>query len=204
MAIHNIIVYSLSFIFRQHPRSPLSNTRPCPRRYEGLCVCAETGALCRCGQQKASTWQRLLPRNAPWWPRTKVVLLTVAALTPWACLVVYFIFAYRTWNPLWLARPVADSLSSAKLSRLTLDWNCLRATRVLGLSYPCWRVVVRTFTETKIHISLVVKNVKFIMSLFDDIFHVSKYLVLHILLLLLFLYFLHHQFFKQIDFSITT
>ncbi|XP_042866257.1 uncharacterized protein LOC122249447 isoform X2 [Penaeus japonicus] len=66
------------------------------RRYEGLCVCAETGALCRCGQQKASTWQRLLPRNAPWWPRTKVVLLTVAALTPWACLVVYFIFAYRT------------------------------------------------------------------------------------------------------------
>nr|XP_027208510.1 uncharacterized protein LOC113802182 [Penaeus vannamei] len=86
---------TLAHAHHHHP-SPRKQTKPwAARRYEGLCVCAETGGVCRCGVSKASKWQRLLPRNAPWWPRTKVVLLTLAALTPWACLVVYFIFAYR-------------------------------------------------------------------------------------------------------------
>lgn len=87
---------TLSHAHHHHP-SPRKQTKPwAARRYEGLCVCPETGGVCRCGMSIGSKWQRLLPRNAPWWPRTKVVLLTLAALTPWACLVVYFIFAYKT------------------------------------------------------------------------------------------------------------
>lgn len=81
------------------PSSPTSRKQVKPwgaRKYEDLCVCAETGGVCRCAASKSSKWQRLLPRNAPWWPRVKVILLTVAGLTPWACLVLYFVFYYRT------------------------------------------------------------------------------------------------------------
>ncbi|KAK8729852.1 hypothetical protein OTU49_008356 [Cherax quadricarinatus] len=68
------------------------------RKYEDLCACPESGREDQGNstEHQTSVWQNLIPRNAPWWPRTKIILLVIAGILPWVFLVIYLVFTYKT------------------------------------------------------------------------------------------------------------
>ncbi|XP_045594672.2 uncharacterized protein [Procambarus clarkii] len=82
----------------QHQTSFLSSLKPWKtRRYEDLSGCSENGSECQDNKtgNQTSIWLRLLPRNAPWWPRTKLILLIIAGILPWVFLAIYLVYTFK-------------------------------------------------------------------------------------------------------------